>query len=377
MPRASSPEPIGSSRDRAPRRLASIKRRLLDWYGNNKRDLPWRRTSDPYRILLSEFMLQQTQVDTVIPYYHRFIERFPSVRVLADAPQAEVLKVWEGLGYYSRARNLHKAAGLICERFEGSVPQSYDDLASLPGFGPYTTAAVLSIAFDRDHAVLDGNVIRVLARLFGVDEDVTQTTVKSRLQALAQSLLNSQDAGDFNQAVMELGATVCTPRAPQCSACPVGRFCAAARSGQTEDLPVKRRRAARPHRVMAVGIVSRKGRLLIVKRPENGLLGGLWEFPAGVRADDESLQECCVSAVKEQVGIAAEVTERFRTVEHAFTHFSVTMHAFLCRSPKGRIRALACADAAWVPAGDLSEYAVSRANRKLIDYLQQDPDLAR
>jgi A/G-specific adenine glycosylase len=377
MPRVPSPEPIGSPKDRAPRRLTSIKRRLLEWYAGNKRDLPWRKTDDPYRILLSEFMLQQTQVDTVISYYHRFVERFPSVQALADAPQAEVLKVWEGLGYYSRARNLHRAAGLICEQFDGRVPQSYDDLASLPGFGPYTTAAVLSIAFDKDHAVLDGNVIRVLARLFGVDEDVTQNAVKRRLQELAQDLLDRGDAGDLNQAVMELGATVCTPRTPQCATCPVGRFCAAARSGQTERLPVKRPRAARPHRVMAVGIVARRGRLLIVKRPENGLLGGLWEFPAGIRANGETLQACCLRAVKEQAGIPAEITDRFRTVKHAFTHFSLTMHAFLCRSPKGRVRALACADTAWVRADDLSDYAVSRANRKLIDFLLQGPDLAR
>jgi len=358
--------------DRAPRRLATIKRRLLDWYTESKRDLPWRRTDDPYRILLSEFMLQQTQVDTVIPYYHRFVERFPSVQVLADAAQSEVLKAWEGMGYYSRARNLHKAAGLICEHFDGRVPQSYEDLASLPGFGPYTTAAVLSIAFDRDHAVLDGNVIRVLTRLFGIDEDVAQTAVKGRLQALAQGLLGSGDAGDFNQAVMELGATVCAPRAPACASCPVTRFCAATRSGQPERLPIKKPKAARPRRVMAVGIVSRRSRLLIVKRPENGLLGGLWEFPAGLLTDGESLQACCIRAVEEHVGVTAEVVDRFRTVKHAFTHFSLTMHAFRCRYLKGRIRPVACADAAWVGVDELSDYAFSRANRRLIDYLAED-----
>ena len=350
---------------------------LLTWYGENKRDLPWRQTKDPYRILLSEFMLQQTQVDTVIPYYHRFLDRFPTVHDLANASQDDVLKSWEGLGYYSRARNLHKAAHSISTDFSGTVPNTYDTLKSLPGFGPYTTAAVLSIAYDCDHAVLDGNVIRVLTRLFNIRDDVTQTRTKNELWDIADKLLPQGDAGDYNQAVMELGATVCTPKNPDCANCPVQKQCAIYKTGDPTTLPVKAKKKPRPHHSMSAGIVWQDNKVLITQRPENGLLGGLWEFPAGTQQSDESLQDTCIRGIKESVGIDIEINDRYRTVKHAFTHFSITLHTFQCHKVKGKIRPLTCDKAIWAPLSDLNTYAFSRTSRKLIDYLQREnqPDL--
>lgn len=351
---------------------ARINRHLLDWYRKNKRNLPWRQTRNPYRILLSEFMLQQTQVDTVIPYYHRFLDRFPTVHDLANASQDDVLKAWEGLGYYSRARNLHKAAHSISTDFDGNVPNTYDELKSLPGFGPYTTAAVLSIAYDRDHAVLDGNVIRVLTRLFNICDDVTQSRTKNQLWELAQKLLAKGDAGDYNQAVMELGATVCTPRSPHCSACPIASLCAAKKTGNPEILPIKAKKKPRPHHTLSAGIVWQDNKVLITQRPENGLLGGLWEFPADTQQSKESLQDTCIRGVKTTVGIDIEVLDRFRTIKHAFTHFTITLHTFQCRYTKGKARSITCDNFAWVPLSQLETYAFARTGRKLADYLLKD-----
>lgn len=344
---------------------------LLAWYHTNKRDMPWRQTKDPYCILLSEFMLQQTQVDTVIPYYHRFLKSFPTVHHLARAPQDNVLKTWEGLGYYARARNLHKAAQAISQQFDGTVPDTYEELHALPGFGPYTTAAVLSIAYNKDHAVLDGNVIRVLTRLFDIHDDVTQTPTKKHLWALAELLLAKGHAGDYNQAIMELGATICTPKNPTCATCPLTKHCSAYQAGTHETLPVKAKKKPRPHHTLGAGIVWHKNKVLITQRPQNGLLGGLWEFPAGTQQDNESLHETCIRGIKEAVGITIQIQDRFRTVKHAFTHFSITIHAFQCHHKTGKPQALNCDHFAWVSLPELSDYAFSRTSRKLADYLQQ------
>ena len=356
----------------SPQTQTRIAHLLLNWYRRNKRDLPWRQTNNPYHILLSECMLQQTQVDTVIPYYHRFLKQFPTLKHLADAPQPRVLKAWEGLGYYARARNLHRAAQEMVATFNGAVPDIYDTLFALPGFGPYTTAAVLSIAFNRDHAVLDGNVIRVLCRLFEIREDITRSQVKKDLWNLAERLLAKGDAGNYNQAIMELGATVCTPRSPNCPACPLSELCAAFKTGTPEALPFKAPQKKRPHHILGVGIVWRDHELLIARRPETGLLGGLWEFPAIRQHPGETLQACCLRGIREETGITVAVQDRFRTVKHAFTHFSVTMHAFQCTYQSGTAHPLTCSDVRWVPPGELTDLAFSRANRKLIDFLLKD-----
>ncbi len=357
--------------------MTHIAKYLLAWYEKNKRDLPWRHTQDAYCILLSEFMLQQTQVDTVIPYYHRFLARFPTLRDLAHAPQSDVLKAWEGLGYYARARNLQKAMQKVVEQYNGKIPDIYEDLHALPGFGPYTTAAVLSIAFNQNCAVLDGNVMRVLCRLFNIHDDITHPCTKKHLWQLAQELLPRGHAGAYNQAIMELGATVCTPRNPDCATCPLNAQCKAYPLGHPESLPIKAKKKPRPHHTLGAGIVWYKNKVLITRRPENGLLGGLWEFPAGTQQNGESLQETCIRGIQETAGITVKILNRFRTVNHAFTHFSITIHAFLCTHQKGKAHPVGCAECAWVSLSELHTYAFSRTSRKLADYLQQthQPDL--
>jgi A/G-specific adenine glycosylase len=345
----------------------AVRRRLLDWYAQSHRDLPWRKTDDPYRILLSEFMLQQTQVATVIPYYHRFIDRFPTLPDLARSPQADVLKMWEGLGYYARARNLHRAAGVVTDTYGGEVPRSYDDLASLPGFGPYTTAAVLSIAFGQDYAVVDGNVIRVLSRLFDISDEVRGPSMRPELQKLAQHLLPPGHAGAYNQAVMELGALVCRPAAPLCRKCPLQSVCRSKRANTVIDRPVRKARSPIPHHTYSVGLVWRNGRVLLVRRPQTGLLGGLWEFPAARREASEALQVCCERGVRETTGVKAAVSSRHGTVRHTYSHFRVTMHAFNCTYRGGRARHLECDEVCWVEPDRLEDYAISRANRKIIE----------
>lgn len=360
-----------------PALLSSARHRLpallLKWYEGHRRDLPWRGVGDAYRVVVSEFMLQQTQVDTVIPYYRRFLEAFPDVQALSCAPLSAVLKAWEGLGYYARARNLHRAAQEIVSRFGGRIPEDREMVAGLPGFGPYTTAAVLSIAFNQDCAAVDGNVTRVLCRAFGIGEDVTLPGTKARVADLAQALLPHGRAGDYNQAMMELGALICRPKVPVCEACPLKGVCVARASGDPERLPVKALRQARPHYEEVVGAVKRKdGRFLIAQRPERGLLGGLWELPGGRLERGETLGDCCVRGVREEVGAEVRVMERFRSVKHAYTHFSVTIHAFCCTYVSGRVWPVRCAEVAWVQPEELGAYAFSRAHRRLTDGLTKN-----
>ncbi len=348
----------------------SFASRLLRWYATHRRDLPWRRDAhDPYRVWISEALLQQTQVTTVIPYYERFLARFPDVHALAAAPLDDVLKAWEGAGYYARARNLHRAAQEIVTRFGGAMPDTVDALLTLPGVGRYTAGAIASIAFNRDAPVLDGNVIRVLSRYFKIQGDVKSPTTQRALWALATQLVPHGKAGRFNQALMDLGATVCTPRRPACASCPLQRGCAARRLGIQEQLPAKRARRKLPHYQIAVGIIWNKGKILIARRFERALLGGLWEFPGGHRERGETLQECVKREVCEELGITVAVGKEFAVVQHAYSHFRITMHAFACRYVRGSPRAIGCAGWKWVSPRNLSRYAFPAANRKIIAHL--------
>jgi A/G-specific adenine glycosylase len=261
-----------------PRVWSAFRSRLLAWYDHNRRDLPWRRTRDPYRIWLSEIMLQQTRVEAVIPYYERFLDRFPDVRALASAPEQDLLNAWSGLGYYSRARNLQRAARLIIDC--GAFPRDLASLRELPGVGDYTAAAIASIAFGAPHAVLDGNVARVLARFMNERGDIRAPATRRRLQALAGVLLDAARPGDFNQAMMELGAVVCTPRNPDCHACPLGAGCAARALGIPNELPVKNGAGPRKRIESTLLIVERNGRVLMRQRPASSTrLASFWEFP--------------------------------------------------------------------------------------------------
>jgi A/G-specific adenine glycosylase len=257
--------------------------RLLDWYERNKRDLPWRRDRDPYRIWVSEVMLQQTRVDTVIPYYERFMRRFPTIRHLAEAPEEEVLKLWEGLGYYSRARNLQAGARQVVERHGGVVPDDRAALSALKGIGPYTAGAILSIAYGKPEPAVDGNVMRVMSRYFLLADDVAKPSARARIERLAASIIPEGRAGDFNQAVMELGALVCTPKSPGCLLCPVLAHCAGRAAGRERELPVKSKaKPPRPEARMAALVEGRgrhAGKVLVRRRPEGGLLARMWELP--------------------------------------------------------------------------------------------------
>lgn len=355
-----------------PAHYAAFRTDLLDWFDAVRRDMPWRRTDDPYAIWLSEVMLQQTRVDQATPYFERFIDAFPTVEALAAAPLDDVLRLWEGLGYYSRARNLHRAAGLVCEAHGGRVPDTYDEIRALPGVGPYTAAAVLSIAYGRPHAVLDGNVARVLTRVYAIDDDVTSGGTRRRLQALADALLAPERAGDFNQAMMELGATVCTPTRPGCAACPLREVCAARAAGAQEAYPVSKKKAPVPHHDVAVGLVwDAAGRLLVQRRPADGLLGGLWEFPGGKCEPGEAPEAACARELREELGIDVTVEAPFLRLDHAYSHFKITLHAFRCRLAAGTPRSTNGEPIRWVTVDELETLAFPRANRRLIEALAE------
>ncbi len=352
---------------------------LLDWFARHARDLPWRRDRTPYRIWLAEVMLQQTQVDTVIPYYERFLARFPTIAELAAAELGDVLKVWEGLGYYARARNLHAAARQVVARSAGRLPGSYDELLVLPGVGRYTAGAVASIAFGQHVVAVDGNARRVLCRVFAVTGDVTRSSVQRELEELAVGLLPCGRAGEFNEALIELGATVCTPRAPRCGECPLAGECQAYVGGDPEPLPVRRPRRRVPHYDVAAAVTLRDGHVLVAQRKVEDMLGGLWEFPGGKREEGETLPECLAREMREELGVEVKVEEVLTVVKHAFTHFRITLHAFTCQLTSGEPSCLDCAAFRWVAPADLEGLPMSVADRKVAAALQaaqgQAPDL--
>ena len=350
----------------------SLRTSLARWFDAHARDLPWRRTSDPWLILLSEVVLQQTRVDQGLPYYKRFARRFPTPESMAQADVDEVLGLWEGLGYYSRARNLHRSASIICRNFDGRVPESYEDLLTLPGIGPYTAAAVSSIAFAGRHAVVDGNVVRVLSRLFAVDQDVSLSSTRKVLQNLADELLDPTSPGRHNEAVMELGAQICSPTLPACDQCPVATECLARQRGIQEMLPVKKRRAPVPHYDIAVGVITRKdGRLLIQKRPEDAMLGGLWEFPGGKTEAHERPEDACKREIREETGLDVEPGAKIAAIRHAYSHFKITLHAFRCAYQENGDALLLGDEKRWVAREELADYAFPRANRRLIELLTE------
>ena len=345
----------------------SVARDLLDWFARQRRDLPWRRTHDPYAIWVAEVMLAQTRVATAIPYYQRFLARFPNVASLAAAPLAEVLKAWEGLGYYARARNLHRAAQEVVAHYAGRIPNEPAALRALPGVGAYTAAALLSIAFGRDEAALDANARRVLARLCALP-----APAESELHALARRLLPPGRAGDWNQALMDLGATVCTSRRPRCDACPLAPHCLARRQGTAERFPAARRRRALPHYQVCAAVIEHQGRILIAQRPAEGMLGGLWEFPGGKQEPGESLEQCLRREIHEELAVEIAVDTPVATVEHAYSHFRITLHAFHCRLLAGEPQAIAVAAWCWVRPDELDRFAFSAADRKVVAALRRE-----
>ncbi len=360
----------------------AVKTALLPWFAENKRDLEWRRNRTPYRVWVSEIMLQQTRVDTVIDYYNRWMKTFPTWRALARAPQADVLKAWEGLGYYSRARNLHAASKIVCADCKWMFFRDWKNeakkfqplekfLQKLPGIGTYSAAAIASLAFNEDAAVVDGNVIRVLSRLFAFGGDTKDAAGKKKMQAWADELLVEGRAGEYNEAMMELGALVCVPVAPKCADCPLQSVCAAFAKGEPDRWPVMKKKKKVPHiTVGAAATINRKGEVMIAQRLEGDMLGGLWEFPGGKLEPGETIEECVVRELKEELGINIEVGKKLITVKHAYSHFTMTMHVYFTKIISGRPRLIHCADYKWVEISDLRRFAYSKADLQVVDALQ-------
>lgn len=336
--------------------------KLLSWYQVNKRTPPWRDHPSPYAIWVSEIMLQQTRVETVIPYFEKWMRLFPTVHDLASASEQAVLSAWEGLGYYSRARNLHKAAKIVVEQYGGELPRELNELARLPGIGRYTLGAIASMAFGMDVSALDGNIKRVYSRIFDVQEPVDSPAGEKLLWQLADDQLPKGHAGDYNQALMDLGAMICVPKNPRCLVCPVMELCRARANGTQNQRPTRLPKKAVPHIVHAAAVIIEKGRVLLVQRPSTGLLGGMWEFPNG-RVDGDPA-DGLAGALLGAYGLRVNRRRRpqlLGIVQHGYSHFRVTVHAFFCEVVSMRRGT----NLQWVPLKKLEDYPMGKIDRQI------------
>lgn len=344
---------------------------LLRWYDANARVLPWRSDPSPYRTWVSEVMLQQTQVETVVPYFERFMQRFPTLESLAKAEQAEVLQLWEGLGYYSRARSLHKAAQLVWQQHQGQLPHTYAELLQLPGVGGYIASAIASIAFQQPVPALDANCRRVYIRLLNLQMPLGTPALEHTLWGYAEQLLPQERPGDFNQAMMELGERICKPKTPLCEQCPLQTTCLAFTQGTPNSLPKRQAKPPVPHYTVTAGVITQGQSVLIAQRPPNGLLGGLWEFPGGkLEPEDSSLEDCLKREIREELGLEIVVENDFGVYRHAYTHFRITLHAFLCTLLPGQSTD-DFSHVRWVLPAQLDEFAMGKVDRQIARRLQQ------
>lgn len=352
-----------------------LRQSLLDWYAQQGRDLPWRRTRDPYAIWVSEIMLQQTQVKTVIPYYERWLEQFPTIAALAAADQQQVLKAWQGLGYYARARNLHRAAQQVMQQ-GGQFPDCLEQVMQLSGIGRTTAGGILSAAFNQPVPILDGNVKRVLSRLLALNQPPNKAI--NRLWQASEALLDPQQPRDFNQALMDLGATLCTPKQPTCLLCPWNQHCYAYQMNMQNELPVTESRTPVPHKQIGVAVIwNEQGQILIDRRRQEGLLGGLWEFPGGKLEPGETIEACIQREILEELGIEIEVGDHLITIDHAYTHFHVTLNVYHCRHLLGEPQPIECDEVRWVELHELDQFPFPKANVTIIEALQNYGKLSR
>ena len=337
---------------------------LLEWYAQNKRSMPWRDVGEPYRVWVSEVMLQQTRVETVGPYYERWMERFPNVAALAAAAQPEVLRLWEGLGYYSRARKLHEGAQAVMARFGGQLPKDEGALASLPGIGPYTAAAIASFAFGIDALPVDGNLNRVLARFEGIDLVLGSKEFLAAVREVGWRLLPAGRSADYNQALMDLGSMVCTPLAPECGSCPLAAWCAS-----KDDPTARPRKAAKagvPTKYKVALVAVQNGQVLLAKRPEKGLLGGMWEFPAVEVVNLDGLEPGpVVGKMMEAYGIKPTILRVAKEVKHAYTHFRLVEQAWYAVVEEG----IPSAGVAWLPLEELARLPMGKVDRAIANGL--------
>lgn len=312
--------------------IEGFQRELIQWYLEEKRDLPWRKTRDPYRIWVSEIMLQQTRVDTVIPYYEQFMQRFPDIESLAKADEQTLLKAWEGLGYYSRVRNLQEAVREVQTKYGGVVPKNPDEFGALKGVGPYTKGAVLSIAYGLPIPAVDGNVMRVFSRIFCIEEDIGKQRTKNLVTKLAQETISKEDPSSFNQGIMELGALICKPGKPACLLCPVREYCKAFENGKQNELPIKeKKKKGKIVHLTAAVLLDEKGNVLLRKRPDKGLLANLWEFPNELspKTPRFDILQAFEADMAEKYEIDVKLTEPLCTVEHEFSHLKWHMAVFV------------------------------------------------
>ncbi len=344
-------------------RLPKILTLLLKWYGAQKRDLPWRKTQDPYAIWLSEVMLQQTQVATVLPYYHRFLARFPHVHALADAHEDDVLRLWQGLGYYQRARQLVPAARFVLSL--GEWPRTVEGLAALPGVGRSTAGAIASFSFGLRAPILDGNVRRVWWRLGALPYPAGQSS-DGVLWTISEAAVSRRDPAQVNQALMELGATLCTPRAPACTRCPVARHCEAKGLGEPERFPPRKASKPKPRLNVSLALIFRGDEFLVAKRPSEGMLGGLWELPGGKWEPGESAEAAVVRELREELGVEVTVGMAFPSVAHAYTHFSVRLHPFFCHLVEGQ-KPVSGQSLRWIKREDIPYLAFPTGTLKVFD----------
>jgi len=344
---------------------------LLDWYRINHRKLPFRESHDPYRIWVSEIMLQQTQMDTVVPYFIRFMESFPDVFALAQADEEMVFKAWEGLGYYSRAKNLQKGAKMMVDIYEGQFPTEYKKVLEIPGIGPYTAGAIMSIAFNKKYPAIDGNVMRVISRVCLIHEDIGKPKTRKTFEEVVANLI-PENARDFNQALMELGALVCTPTNPKCTRCPIQVDCRAFHEGKTHELPVKSNRIKKQKEEIAVVIIRKNNQILLVKAIE-GLLAGLWSFPSEKGKSKEEAKNRLIEELDRSHGIKIEGIVERGTEKHIFTHKTWRMTVYQCQqsmSQEDRVKNKGLNNfSEWVNEDEVSHYAMSTAFKKVLKYL--------
>ena len=387
--------------------MASWVHQLLDWFSTEQRPMPWRQTPSSYGTWISEMMLQQTQVATVIPYFERFMTLFPTVFDLAAADEQTVLKAWEGLGYYSRARNLHKASKILVSDYNGKLPDNYNELLKLPGIGPYCAAAISSIAFSQPSKILvsdyngklpdnynellklpgigpycaaaissiafsqpvpvvDGNVLRVFTRFWGIFDDIRQNSVKDMLFHKLSHYIKDSNPSDFNQAIMECGALICTPKQVKCAICPISTDCFAFKHDKVHELPFKSKKGPTPHYTIAVGVVFKNNKILIGQRKSDQMLGGLWEFPGGKQEKNEALKDTVKRELKEECNIEVEVEDCIKIVKHAYSHFKITLHAYRCHYISGDLIAKSAKQLKWVKKAELDLYPFPKANKAFL-----------
>nr|WP_320011956.1 A/G-specific adenine glycosylase [uncultured Desulfobulbus sp.] len=353
--------------------ITDFRGRLLDWFEANQRPLPWRSTYEPYHVWISEIMGQQTQMDRVVQYFNRWIAQFPDVATVAHAPEQAILKAWEGLGYYSRARNIQRAAQQMLDQYEGAIPSEHKALLELPGIGPYTAAAILSIAFNLPFPLKDANVERVFARLADIESPVKQSATQKRIGTMAEALLDPESPRLYNQALMELGALICTPKKPACELCPVHMHCQALKKDTVEFRPLPSDKQKKIEIVMACTILHVNGEIFVQQRMADDIWGGLWEFPGGRLEEGEQPQEAAQRELAEETGYQVSKLEFFKTVVHHYTRYRVTLHGFLAQldAPPAKPILSAAQDYAWVSPTGLAAYPYPAGHRMLVAALEE------